>query len=103
ARMVDTAQAPGWTLTEDAGNLLLTPYALFTVERKSGLARLYALLRAEIPGADKKPAWSARYFARAPGEYPLDAPDGWMTDGRFEQGMRTALERALAVCADDTH
>ena len=95
------ARASRWTITTGQAPLQLTPYAVFTVE-KSGNARLYAMLRAEIPGSDGQPAWSGRYFARAPGLHPLQE-SGWMADDRFANGMRTALGRALAACIDDTH
>ena len=101
AQAVQSGSAPGWSVTASDAGLRLCPYAVFTVE-KSGEARLYAMLRAEIPGADDKPSWSARYFVRAPGLHKLDGEDTWMTAGRFETGMRTALERATAVCLADT-
>ncbi len=94
---------PAWTFNaEGKGRLRLSPYAVFTVD-KAGLAHLHALLRAEILGSDNKPVWSVRYFARAPGEYRLDGDDGWMEQERFANGIRTALQKALAACIDDTH
>jgi hypothetical protein len=87
-------------IASDAG-LQLTPYAVFTVE-KTGDARLYAMLRAEIPGKNGDPTWSGRYFVRAAGEYPLQE-NGWMTDDRFPKAIRAALTRAIKVCIDDTH
>lgn len=94
--------APGWSVaTVETAGLRLSPYAIFTVE-KSGEARLHAMLRAEIPGKDGKPTWSARYFVRAPGLHKLDGDDTWMTQGRFEPAIRAALERATAVCIADT-
>jgi hypothetical protein len=100
----DRAQrAPAWTLKADGqGRLRLSPYAVFTVD-KTGIAQLHALLRAEILGPDNKPAWSVRYFARAPGEYRLDGEDGWMEQERFSTAIRTALQKSLAACIDDTH
>jgi len=93
--------AENWKkIASDAG-LQLTPYAVFTVE-KTGDARLYAMLRAEIPGTNGDPTWSGRYFVRAAGEYPLQE-NGWMTADRFPKAIRDALERALKVCIDDTH
>lgn len=93
--------APHWNSATGPNPLLLSPYALFTVT-KSGKARLYAMLRAEIPGADGKPAWSVRYFARAPEEYTIEGDDGWMSQDRFAAGMRIALQRTIQVCIDDT-
>lgn len=95
------ARAPHWTKGAADAGLQLTPYAVFTLE-DGGNVRLYAMLRAELPGKDGKPVWSGRYFARAPGLHPLQ-DNGWMSDDRFVQGMRTALDRALAACIDDTH
>lgn len=94
--------AAQWKSTADSAQLILSPYALFTV-LPSGKARLYTLLRAEIPGpANGNPKWSVRYFARAPGEYTIEGDDGWMTHGRFAEGMRTSLRRAMQVCMTDT-
>jgi len=93
--------SPNWTRLAADGRLQLTPYAVFTVE-KSGDARLYAMLRAELPGEDGKPLWSGRYFARVPGLHPLQE-SGWMSDNRFTDGMRPALRRALIACIDDSH
>lgn len=90
-----------WSLAPENAGLRLTPYAVFTVE-KSGEAHLHAMLRAELPGPDGKPIWSGRYFARAPGSYPL-TDDGWMNGDRFAAGMNAALGRALDICIDDTH
>lgn len=87
-------------VASDAG-LQLTPYAVFTVE-KTGEARLYAMLRAEVPGKNGDVTWSGRYFVRATGEYPLQE-NGWMTADRFPKAIRDALARALKVCIDDTH
>lgn len=95
------SRAPQWTREAAKVNLQLTPYALFTVE-KTGQARLYAMLRAELPAAGDKPAWSVRYFAHAPGQYPLEA-EGWMKPERFQPAMKAALAKALAACIDDTH
>lgn len=96
-------RAPSWSLNESGeGRLRLSPYAVFTVD-KSGKAHMHAMLRAEILGQDRKPAWSARYFARAPGEHALDGEDGWMQNGRFATGIRSALEQALSACIEDTH
>lgn len=96
------AGAANWTLAESKGQLMLSPYAVFTVQ-KSGKARLYAMLRAEIIGASGQPTWSVRYFARAPGEFLIEGGDGWMTQDRFASGMRAALARVVQVCRDDTH
>jgi hypothetical protein len=96
------ASAPAaWSLHSAPAHVQLSPYAVFTVQ-KSGLARLHAMLRAEILGADGKPTWSARYFARAEGEYTIEGDAGWMTGTRFPDGMRAALHRAVKVCIDDT-
>jgi hypothetical protein len=92
--------APGWSLQNAPAHLQFTPYALFTV-LKSGDARLYAVLRAEIPGPDGKPSWSGRYFVRADGEMPIETPDGWMSGTHFSDGIRGALRAALKTCADD--
>lgn len=103
--LIGAAQAEGrtthWTVTTGNASLRLSPYAVFTVEKEGG-ARLYAMLRAEILGADGTPTWSARYFARAPGTHPLDGAETWMTGTHFADGMRIALSRALNVCIDDT-
>lgn len=99
---VADGSAPGWSVAAAEAGLRLSPYAVFTVE-KSGESYLYAMLRAEILGADGKPAWSARYFARAPGLHKLDGNDTWMTGGRFEPAMRVALARTVATCIADTH
>ena len=93
-------QAPGWTLKTEKARLELIPYAVFTVV-KSGNARLYAMLKAEIPGAGDDLVWGVRYFVRAPGEFPIEGNDGWMTGDRFATGMRAAMKRALQVCIDD--
>jgi hypothetical protein len=94
--------APLWKSTSEPAQLILSPYALFTV-LPSGKARLYTLLRAEIPGpVGSDPKWSVRYFVRAPGEYTIEGDDGWMTHDRFESGMRTSLRRAMQVCVADT-
>jgi len=90
----------GWVKTNGVAQLQLSPYAVFTV-LKSGKARLYAMLRAEIPGPTREPQWSVRYFCRAPGEYMIEGNDGWMTDDRFAAGMRIAMKSALHVCAQD--
>jgi hypothetical protein len=97
-----SAAATNWSLGEAGAGLRLSPYAVFTVE-KSGEARLYAMLRAEIPGPDGNPTWSARYFVRAPGLHKLDGDDTWMTGGRFGPAMQAALQRATEVCIADTH
>lgn len=94
-------RAQHWVKGTAKESLRLTPYAVFTVE-KTGEARLYAMLRAEMLGRDGKASWSGRYFARAPGLLPLQE-SGWMADDRFADGMRTALGRALNACIDDTH
>lgn len=103
--MVATAvaenRAQHWAKGAADGSLRLTPYAVFTVE-KTGEARLYAMLRAEILGNNGKPSWSGRYFARAPGLLPLQE-SGWMADEQFSKGMRVALGHALNACIDDTH
>lgn len=99
---LNSADAVNWSLAENEGQLRLSPYAVFTV-LKSGKARLYAMLRAEIIGATGEPTWSVRYFARAPGEYSIEGDDGWMIDDRFVSGMRVAMARTLRVCRDDTH
>ncbi len=70
----------------------------------SGKARLYAMLSAQIPGAaGSNPTWSVRYFVRAPGEYPIEGTDGWMTQNRFHEAMTAALRQAVQICADDSH
>lgn len=102
--LLDQAQAgsraPHWSSSSASDRLELTPYALFTVQ-KSGDARLHAMIRAELLGADGKPTWTGRYFAPAPGAYPL-AEDGWMAHGRFEEAIRSAFILALDACANDT-
>jgi len=90
-----------WSATTGSAQLQLSPYAVFTV-LASGKARLYAMVRAEIPGSGGDPKWSVRYFVRAPGEYPIEGNDGWMSQERFVGGMRAALQRAIQVCVDDT-
>lgn len=103
AAALQAGGAPNWSAAAgDNAGLRLSPYAVFTVE-KSGDARLYAMLRAEIVGADGKATWSARYFVRAAGLHKLDGNDTWMTAGRFAAAIRPALERATAVCIADTH
>jgi hypothetical protein len=102
AQSVADGTAPGWSVAAAEAGLRLSPYAVFTVE-KSGETHLYAMLRAEIIGANGKPTWSARYFARAPGLHKLDGDDTWMTGGRFEPAMRAALQRTIATCIADTH
>jgi hypothetical protein len=97
---IASQQAPSWTLKAAKAELQLTPFAVFTVA-KSGKARLYAMLKAEIPGAGGDPVWSVRYFAQAPGEYTIESTDGWMIGERFAASMRTALKRAIQVCIDD--
>lgn len=99
---IKDGRSPQWSAAATAAGLRLSPYAVFTVDQ-SGQARLYAMLRAEIPGPDGSPRWSGRYFARARGMHPLEGSDTWMTDSRFADGIRDALERALRVCIDDTH
>jgi hypothetical protein len=94
------ARAPHWTKAVGDGQLRLTPYAVFTVD-KSGDARLHAMIRAELPAENGKPVWSGRYFARAMGEHPLQDA-GWMANDRFPQSMRAALGRALNACIDDS-
>lgn len=94
-------RAPGWKLGSASAELVISPYALFTV-LESGKARLYAMVRAEIPGPGDEKKWSVRYFARAPGEFTIEGNDGWMSEKRFVDGMRTALRSALRVCMDDT-
>ena len=94
--------APQWINDSSPAQLMLSPYALFTV-LPSGKARLFCLLRAEIPGPNEsEPKWSVRYFARAPGEYTIEGDDGWMTHDRFATGMRAAIRRAMQVCVADT-
>jgi hypothetical protein len=95
------SDAPHWRQATGPAALVLSPYAVFTV-LPSGKARLYAMLRAEIPVAGADPSWSVRYFVRAPGEYTIEGDDGWMTHDRFADGMRQALRRAIRVCAKDT-
>jgi len=99
---VRSGAAATWTVSGADAKVRLSPYAVFTVE-KSGQARLYAMLRAEILGTDGAPTWSARYFARAPGLHPLDGTDTWMSEERFGVGMQTAIARALDACVADTH
>jgi hypothetical protein len=102
AAALDGQRAPRWQQATGKGTLQLSPYAQFTVQ-KSGKARLYAILRAEAPGASGEPSWSVRYFARAPGEYTIEGADGWMAQDRFPAGIRTALSLALQACISDTH
>ena len=102
ASAVGTSDAGNWTIASDKGQLQISPYAVFTV-LKSGKARLHAMLRAEVPGANGEPAWSVRYFARAPGEFMIEGDDGWMVQDRFISGMREALAKVIGVCVDDTH
>ena len=92
--------APGWSFQNAPAHLQFTPYALFTV-LKSGKARLYAVLRAEIPGTDGKPTWSGRYFVRAEGEMPIETSDGWMSGNHFSESMREAMREALKTCTED--
>lgn len=100
---IAAGHAPQWTATDAAAQLQLSPHAVFTV-MDSGKARLYAMLSAQVPGAaGSDPAWSVRYFVRAPGEYAVEGADGWMTQNRFSEAMATALRRAVQVCADDAH
>lgn len=99
---IAAGSADGWSVAAGEQGLQLTPYAVFTVEKKSNDARLYAMIRAELPGPDGKPLWSTRYFARAPGLHPLAENTGWMVDNRFADGMRVALQRALDACIADT-
>lgn len=94
-------RAPNWTATDAGTKLQLSPYAVVTVQ-KSGKARLYAMLRAELLDAKGQSVWFVRYFARAPGEYAVDGPDGWMTGDRFVEGMQTALRRTVQVCLADS-
>lgn len=94
--------ATGWSTAAGQQGLQLTPYAVFTIEKKSNDARLYAMIRAELPGPDGKPLWSTRYFARAPGCHPLAEGSGWMEEHRFADAMRIALRRALEACIADT-
>lgn len=98
-----TAQhAPQWISDTSPAQLKLSPYALFTV-LPSGKARLFCLLRAEIPGpSEGDPKWSVRYFARAPGEYLIEGNDGWMAQDRFATGMKAAIRRAMQACIADT-
>jgi len=98
---IANGQVTGWTFGAPPAHLQLSPYAVFTVQ-KSGQARLYAMLRAEIPGADGKPSWTARYFVRAPGEHTIEGEGGWMSGTAFSDGMRSALQRAILVCRDDS-
>ncbi len=105
--LVDEKMASGlataWKSTDINCKIVFSPYALFTVQ-PSGKARLYAMLRAEVPdekGGDAK--WSVRYFARAPGEYLIEGEDGWMKGSRFADGMKEALSRTIQVCIDDSH
>ncbi|HET7535886.1 MAG TPA: hypothetical protein VFJ90_05490 [Candidatus Didemnitutus sp.] len=97
---LDAGIAPGWSLQNAPAHVQLTPYALFTV-LKSGQARLYAVLRAEVPGSDGKPKWSGRYFVRADGERPVETADGWMSGTYFADGMHAALQQAVRTCAED--
>ena len=99
----ELAAQPALPLTATAApaRLQLSPYALFTV-LASGKARLYAMLRAEIPSPGGDPRWSVRYFVRAPGEYTIEGADGWMSQERFTTALRPALRRAIQVCLADT-
>lgn len=83
-------------LKERVGTLTVSPYGVFTVA-KDGRARLYALLKVELNGPQRDPVWSVRYFARAPGEFPVDGPEGWGKDDRYAAGMRVALGKATAA------
>jgi hypothetical protein len=102
AQEIASGPSTVWSLRSAPAHIQLSPYALFTVQ-KSGQARLHAMLRAEILGADGKPIWSARYFARAEGDHPIEGDNGWMTGTRFVDGIRAALHRVVKVCIDDTH
>lgn len=92
--------APGPPATQ-AAQLKLSPYAVFTV-LSSGKACLHAMLGAEVPGPNGAPKWSTRYFARAPGEHPIEGVDGWMAQNRFADGIRVALRRAVQASVDDS-
>jgi hypothetical protein len=95
-------RAPRWSAAPGAGQLQLSPYALFTV-LPSGKARLHALLKAEIPGKDGDPAWSVRYYVPAPGEYTIEGDGGWMKQDRFVTALRTAVQRGVELCMDDAN
>jgi hypothetical protein len=83
------------------GQLVVTPFAVFTVN-KAGNARLYAMLKAELKGtADSEPRWSVRYFARAAGEHPIAGSDSWSVTGRYAAGIKTALQRAVSALFDE--
>lgn len=98
---VAAGEGSTWTTMAAKPALELSPYAVFTVE-KSGLARLYAMLRAEQNGPDGKPKWDVRYFAEAPGEFKIEGNDGWMTGDRFRTAMHAALVQAIEACREDT-
>lgn len=103
ARLSAAGRAPHWKQAARDGTLRLSPYIIFTVNRETNLARMHAMLRAEILGADGKPTWSARYFARAPDEHPMAGAEGWTEKERFTAGAQAALDRVLGICMDDTH
>jgi len=92
---------PAVKALSETGQLEVTPFALFSVQ-KDGKARLHAMLRVELrnkPQTD--PQWSVRYFAKAPGEYSIEGADNWTVEDRYAKGMKTAIERAVAVMLDD--
>lgn len=89
------------SLVADGGELEITPYALFSIQ-KNGKARLHAMVAAELRGkSGQEPRWSVRYFARAPGEYTVEGTDSWAAEGRYTEGMKAALKRVTAVILSD--
>lgn len=83
-----------------SGDLVVTPFAVLTIN-KTGTARLYVMLKAEIAGPDGAFKWAVRYFARAPGEYPVEGKDGWSASDRFAIGANFAIHRDIAVLLED--
>ena len=99
--LAKSAGVPINGVAQEGGELIVTPYALFSVQ-KDGKAYLYAQLTAELQGSTpSKPQWSGRYYARAPGSYMVEGDDSWATGTRYADGMRLALQKVTAVLLKD--
>lgn len=100
--LIASGYSPLIKLGSANADITISPHAQFTV-LPSGKAKLYALLKVGMKNSADGTNWSARYWSMAPGEYFIEGDDGWMTNGRFSDGMQSALKNAMKVCSAEIH
>ncbi|WP_152604040.1 hypothetical protein [Methylotenera sp. N17] len=100
--LIASGSSPLIKLGSGNADITISPHAQFTV-LPSGKAKLYALLKVDMKNSTDGTNWSARYWSMAPGEYFIEGNDGWMTNGRFSEGMQFALKNAMKVYSAEIH